>query len=81
MKRTQIQLTDEQYKLLKSISTQRDVSMAEIIRESINNYTAGINVMSDDKKYKKVQEVIGKFSSGKKDISVRHDYYLGQDYK
>ncbi|MBC7333372.1 MAG: ribbon-helix-helix protein, CopG family [Actinobacteria bacterium] len=81
MKRTQIQLTEKQYKLLKNIAAQKNISMAEVIRNSIEYYTTAFSFIEPEKKYEKIKEIIGKFKSNKKDISINHDHYLGEEYK
>ena len=81
MIRTQIQLTEEQYKLLKSISARENISVAEVVRESIAYYTAGKCLVDQGDKYDRALKVAGKFRSGKKDISKNHYKYLNIDYK
>ena len=81
MIRTQIQLTEEQYRLLKSISARENISVAEVVRESIAYYAAGKCLVDQKDKYSRALEVAGKFRSGKKDISKNHDNHLNKDYK
>ena len=80
MKRTQIQLTEEQYKLLKKISSERDESIAEIIRESISYYTANKCLTDDKGKKDNAINAIGKYHSGFKDAAEKHDRYLTEDF-
>ena len=81
MIRTQIQLTEMQYRLLKNLSIEKNKSMAEIIRECITYYSAGKCLTSKEEKYSKAISAMGKFKSGKKDISINHDKYLTEDFK
>jgi hypothetical protein len=81
MKRTQIQLTEKQYKILKDISAKKNISVAGVIRECVNYYSASKCLVSDEEKYKKAINLIGKFKSGEKDISIKHDKYLAEDFK
>ncbi len=81
MIRTQIQLTEEQYRLLKSISARENISVAEVVRESIAYYTAGKCLVDKKDKYIRALKVGGKFRSGKKAISKYHDDHLNKDYK
>jgi predicted DNA-binding protein len=81
MIRTQIQLTEEQYRLLKTISKERNASIAEIVRECISHYSASRCLTSEDEKYSKAMDALGKFRSGIKDISINHDRYLAEDFK
>jgi len=48
MKRTQIQLTDKQYKLLKELSAEKDISMAEVVREAITFYSSSTITIARD---------------------------------
>ena len=81
MIRTQIQLTEMQYRLLKNLSIEKNKSMAEIIRECITYYSAGKCLTSKEERYSKAISAMGKFKSGKKDISINHDKYLTEDFK
>ena len=81
MIRTQIQLTEEQYKILKNISAKKNISIAEVVRESITFYSTGKCMIGDEEKYRKAINSVGKFKSGKKDISIKHDKYLAEDFK
>ena len=81
MKRTQIQLTDKQYKLLKELSAEKDISMAEIIREAITIYSSSTAAIARDARIRDALSIIGKYNSGKKDISVKHDEYLEKAFK
>jgi hypothetical protein len=76
MKRTQIQLTDKQYKLLKEISSERKISMAEVVREAVAHYSATSAVMDKDSRIREAMSIVGKYNSGKNDIAAGHDEYL-----
>lgn len=81
MIRTQIQLTEEQYKMLKEISAKKNTSIAEVVRECIAYYATSKCVISNKEKYNKAINSIGRFKSGKKDISIKHDKYLAEEFK
>ncbi|MHB1335384.1 MAG: ribbon-helix-helix protein, CopG family [Candidatus Humimicrobiaceae bacterium] len=81
MKRTQIQLTDKQYKLLKELSAEKDISMAEVVREAITFYSSSTITIARDERIRDALSIIGKYSSGKKDISINHDEYLENAFK
>jgi hypothetical protein len=76
MKRTQIQLNEKQYKLLKEISSLRNVSLAEVVREAVASYSATLPVTDKDSRIREAMSIIGKYNSGKKDIAGDHDNYL-----
>lgn len=53
------------------LAKKRGVSKAELIRESIEKYLTSLPVEEDP-----AMGIVGLGSSGKRDISVRHDKYL-----
>ena len=76
MVRTQIQLTEEQVKALRKISTTSHMSVAELIRRAVDTMIKSRATVDPDERLKRALEVVGKFSSGKRDISRKHDAYL-----
>lgn len=83
MVRTQIQLTEEQIKEVKRIAQTRHISVAEIIREAVNNVIrsgAGVTVNAEDQR-NRAMKAVGKFSSEKRDISRKHDKYLSEAFQ
>jgi hypothetical protein len=76
MIRTQIQLTDRQYEALKERARLQNVSMAELVRESIELYLASCPDRSGAEKRRAALSVVGRFESGLKDLAERHDDYL-----
>ncbi len=77
MVRTQIQLTEEQAKALKEIAAHRGVSMAELIRESVEQI---IEERERREKWQKALAIMGCYRSGLSDVSANHDKYLAEDY-
>ncbi len=77
MVRTQIQLTEEQAKALREIAAQRGVSMAELIRESVDHI---IEEREQKEKWQKALGVMGRYRSGLSDVAASHDKYLAEDY-
>jgi predicted Ser/Thr protein kinase len=76
MVRTQIQLTEEQAKKIKKIATSRGVPMAEVIRNAVEGVIrSGAGSVSEERR-ERALKIAGKFRSGKRDISRRHDAYL-----
>jgi hypothetical protein len=76
MVRTQIQLTEEQVKALKKIALSRHLSIAEIIRQAVDTVIRSNIVVDVEERRKRAIDVVGRFSSGKRDISRKHDTYL-----
>ena len=81
MIRTQIQLTEEQARALKALAAARRVSVAELIRQSVDDLlrkTAGADVAE---RRRRAIAAAGRFRSGQTDISTHHDDYLAEAYK
>ena len=84
MKRTQVLLTEEQHKILKNISSEKNISMAAVVRECVTHYTAVLTskpMTGEDEKIKKALNVAGRFVAGDSNISVNHDDYLKEYFK
>ena len=76
MVRTQIQLTEEQIKALRGIAITSRLSVAELIRRAVDRMIKSSDTVKPDERHKRALEIVGKFSSGKRDISRKHDAYL-----
>jgi hypothetical protein len=79
MIRTQIQLTEEQYEAVREMSRSNNESMSAIIRRAVERLILTRKPDRSDL-YRKAGEVVGKYRSGKKDISLEHDRYLDEAY-
>jgi hypothetical protein len=80
MVRTQIQLTEDQAKALKKIAQSRHLSVAELIRKAVDTIIKSSTVVDSEERHKRAMEIVGRFSSGKRDISKKHDLYLADAY-
>ena len=76
MVRTQIQLTEEQVKALKKIALSRHLSIAELIRQAVDTVIRTNTTVDIEERRKRAVDIAGRFSSGKRDISRKHDTYL-----
>ncbi len=76
MVRTQIQLTEEQVKALKKIALSRHLSIAELIRQAVDTVIRTNTTVDIEERRKRAIDIVGRFSSGKRDISRKHDAYL-----
>ncbi len=76
MIRTQIQLTEEQIKALKKIATKRHISLAELIQQGVNTLLYSSGEITIEKRKQRAISAAGRFRSGRKDISSKHDKYL-----
>jgi hypothetical protein len=76
MVRTQIQLTKAQAAAIKSLSEQRSISMAETVRQAIEQLAEqAVHSFSQERRARALAAV-GKFRSGDADLSAHHDSYL-----
>lgn len=82
MIRTQIQLTEHQAAKLKRLAAERDVSMAEVIRDAVDRLPD-----RDDRAERFARALAAiranrfRDREGKTDVSVRHDEYLANIYE
>ena len=81
MVRTQIQLTEEQARAVKRMASAEGVSAAEIIRRAIGKIIRADKALDEGERHKRALAIVGKFRSGKRDISGKHDEYLGEAYR
>jgi hypothetical protein len=81
MVRKQIQLTEMRVEALKKIAQSRRLSVAEIIRKAVDTVIKSSNVVDIEERHKRAMETVGKFRSGKRDVSKKHDRYLTEAYK
>lgn len=81
MVRTQVQLTEDQSSVVKSIASQEGTSMAEIIRRSVDLYIASRRGLEPAERRRRAIEAAGRFASGEGDVSERHDEYLNGIYE
>ncbi len=81
MVRTQIQLTEDQAETLKRIAAERHVSIAGLIRQAVDSIISAGGTTSVEEKRKRALNIVGKFSSGKRDISDRHDVFLEEAFR
>ena len=81
MVRTQIQLTEDQAKALKRMAASKHLSIAELIRRAIDSLIKTSITIDPKERLKRSLEIVGKFRSGKRDISKKHDLYLSDSYR
>lgn len=81
MVRTQIQLSERQSEDLKRLARKQGISVAEIIRRSVNRTLKDGYVPSEDELWIRALRVVGCGHSGMSDVSERHDDYLVEAYQ
>ena len=77
--RTQVQIEEEQIKWLRAKAHEKGISVSQLIREGIVLYRTLEERIPDGKKTRALT-AIGRFSSGKSDVALRHDDYLADAY-
>jgi hypothetical protein len=81
MVRTQIQLTEEQAQYLKKMALSRHLSIAELIRQALDTMIRSTAAIDIEERRERALAIAGRFHSGKRDISEKHDKYLSDAFK
>ncbi len=81
MVRTQIQLTKEHATAIKRLATVQGVSIAEVIRRAVDQIILSNPRADLQQRQERALEIVGKFGSGRRDVSRKHDAYLAKAYK
>jgi len=76
MIRTQVQLTEEQAQVLKNLASMRQVSVAQLIRQSVDALIRSSREIDAKERRRRAIAAAGRFHSGASDISTKHDEYL-----
>ena len=77
MIRTQVQLTPDQARTLKRVARARGVSMAEVLRELVEEH---LLTAPGDERRQRAMRAIGRHRSGRHDVSREHDRELGDAF-
>ena len=81
MIRTQVQFTPEQWEALKKIAASRHVSVAEVVRRSVDQLIRSPENKKIDEYRRLSVEIVGKYKSESSDVSTNHDKYLSDVYR
>jgi hypothetical protein len=81
MIRTQVQLTDRQLQALRSASAATGRSIADLIRQGVDQYLAGRSELNREEQIERAIRVAGRFSSGRSDVSASHDKHLAEAFR
>lgn len=79
MIRTQVQLTEEQHRKLRAAASSRGASMAQLIRESVDQYLGAAPVLDPDEIRRRALEIVGRYSDAA-DVAIEHDRYLEEAF-
>ena len=78
--RTQVQLTEEQLRRLKRLAADRDVSIAELVRNGVDTILDAAESGSQTDRARRALAALGRFRSGRFDVAREHDRYLAEAY-
>jgi hypothetical protein len=81
MIRTQVQLTEQQMKALRQLSASTGKSIADLVRQGVDRYLSVQVGVSSQERIERALRVVGKFRSGKSDVSTDHDRYLAEAFR
>ena len=80
MVRTQVQLTEKQYKALRKVAAKEGISMAEVIRRALDRVVEVESLPDREEIRRRAIAAIGSCHSDVSDLSTRHDDYLAEIY-
>jgi len=80
MVRTTVRLTEKQAEQVKALAVARGVSVAEIIRRSMDAFAATSQKPSKQELWERSLLAIGIVGSGLGDLAANHDEYLAEAY-
>jgi len=80
MVRTQIQLTEDQLAALRRISAADGRSIADLVREGVEAVLRSRPRSNHADRVARAIQAAGKFTSGSRDVSSRHDRYLAEAF-
>lgn len=80
MVRTQIQLEEDQVRILKMLAAEGHTSMAEVIRLAVDAYAGQRMPGIDPQRRQRAIKAAGRFRSGAGNLSADHDAHLADIY-
>jgi hypothetical protein len=81
MVRTQVQLTQEQAAAVKEMAEEDGVSMAEVIRRSVEDRIRQRHRPSRAELWERARKAAGMIKGGPPDLARNHDKYLAEAYE
>ncbi|MBI2844091.1 MAG: CopG family transcriptional regulator [Armatimonadetes bacterium] len=73
-------LTDRQAERLKRLAVERNVSVAQLIREAVDEILAEGYIPDREELKRRAAAAAGAFRSDRSDVSTRHDDYLAEAF-
>ncbi len=81
MVRMQVQLDRKQSEALRQHAADTGRSIADLVREGVDLYLRAAQKPSRELQVQRALAASGKFASGTKDTSTRHDHYLAEAFR
>ena len=84
MVRTQLQIDDDTYEVLRNTAHKQKKSMSAVVRKILRESLIEApkqGEQTQETDLKKIHSWIGSGTSGVTDLSVRHDDYLAEDFQ
>lgn len=78
MVRTHVRLTEPQIEALRRLSAATGQSIAELIRQGVDQIVAVNRQPSPAERRERAKQVAGRFRSGQTDVSANHDRRLAE---
>ena len=76
-----MQLTHRQVKALRQAAASTGKSVAELVRRGVDQYLASRGELGREERIERAIRVAGRFSSGRPDVSTKHDKYLAEAFE
>jgi hypothetical protein len=76
--RIQIRLTEEQSRFLREIADEEGVSLAEVVRRSVEAMIRNHHGISLEERRRRALALAGRFHSGVPDLAAHHDNYFAE---
>lgn len=81
MIRTQIQLSEQQLRTLKTLAAKQNVSVAELIRQGVELLLRSTGAVDHAEQQRRALALAGRFRSEVNDLALEHDHYLDEAYQ
>lgn len=81
MRKTQILVSEEQMRRLRELAARRGVSVAQIVREALDEVLSRRSLRDPSEVRRKAAAAAGRFRSGSRDVAQRHDDYLSEAFR
>ena len=76
MVRTQVQLPEEMVRRVREVADHQQTSMAEVVRRALSFFFEASPQAGRSARYERAAAAAGSFSSGRSDVSSRHDHHF-----